>query len=127
MATLRPGGLLAYRVLVVDDDLDMREALSWSLLRAGYDVVTADGGASALSAAREGAFAVVVSDYRMPGMDGCETITALKLLHPAMRAIIATGYSSPTYEAECRARGADRVLRKPFDFAELLQAVEVLL
>jgi len=111
------------RVLVVDDEIDIREALEMTMRGAGYDVATAESGSVAIEAARAGHFDVVVTDYRMPGLDGAQTMRAIKQLDPSVRVIVATGYGSPEQEAECRAEGADDYVRKPFDLRDILEAV----
>lgn len=111
------------RVLVVDDELDIREALELVMRDAGWEVITADSGESALEAARGGHFDVVVTDYRMPGLSGAQTLQALKRLDPDTRVIVATGYGSAEQEAECRAVGADDYVRKPFDLGDIVAAV----
>ena len=115
------------RVLVVDDEIDIREALEMTMRGAGYEVCSAENGAMAVEVARAERFDVVVTDYRMPGLDGAQTLRALKLLDPTMRVIVATGYGSPEQEAECRADGADDYVRKPFELRAILDAVGRLL
>ena len=117
----------AQRVLVVDDEIDIREVIEMVLRMAHYDVTTVDCGQAAVAAARDGRFDLLVTDYRMPGMSGAATIGALKALHPDMRVLVATGYFSEEIFAECRARGADDFLRKPVELEELLRVVRALL
>lgn len=112
------------RVLLVDDEEDLRETLADLLAHVGYRVTTADSGVSAVAAARTHGFDLLLTDLRMPGMDGAETITAIKAIDPAIRVIVVTGYSSEEVAADCRRRGADEIVPKPFDIEELLRVME---
>lgn len=115
------------RILLVDDEQDLRETLADLLSGAGYRVTAADSGTAALTAARADRFDLLLTDLRMPGMDGAETVTAIKAIDPAIRVIVATGYSSEEVTADCYRRGADDIVAKPFDIEELLRLVERLL
>ena len=111
------------RILLVDDEEDLRETLADLLGHVGYRVTTADSGASAVAAARTHGFDLLLTDLRMPGMDGAETLTAIKQIDPAIRVIVVTGYSSEEVAADCRRRGADEIVPKPFDIQELLRVM----
>jgi ATP-dependent Lon protease len=115
------------RILVVDDEEDIREVLDFTLRRAGYAVVTASSGLEAVRAATSDRFDLLITDYRMPGMTGSETVAAVKGLSPATRVLVATGYFSDEAAEECRQRGAEELIRKPFDLEELLQLVRRML
>lgn len=112
------------RVLLADDEEDLRETLADLLAHVGYRVTTADSGASAVAAARAHGFDLLLTDLRMPDMDGAETITAIKQIDPTIRVIVITGYSSEEVAADCRRRGADEIVPKPFDIKELLRIME---
>ena len=112
-------------VLVIDDEEDMRDMLSYTLAARGLEPVSVDGGVAALKAVRERKFDVAVTDLRMPGMDGIETLTALKQLDPDLEVIVATAYASPETTAKCNDRGAFGCLHKPYaieSLHELLKA-----
>jgi CheY-like chemotaxis protein len=115
------------RILIVDDEQDLRETLGDLLSAAGYLVTTADSGANALAAARTDRFDLLLTDLRMPGMDGADTLTAIKQIDPEIRVVVVTGYSSEEVAADCHRRGADEVVPKPFEFDALLHLVERLL
>ena len=121
--TLSPTAEHGGRVLVVDDELDIREALEMVMRDAGWQVETAGDGETAVEVARGVHFDVVVTDYRMPGITGAQTLQAIKRLDPTTRVIVATGYGSAEQEAECRAVGADDYVRKPFDLGDIVAAV----
>ena len=112
-------------VLVIDDDDDMRDMIA-TLLRdeGGYDVVDVAGGRAALEAVKTKHFDLVMTDLRMPDMDGIATLEALKSREPSMQIIVVTGYSSRDMRARCTALGACGYLSKPFDLDEMLHLVE---
>lgn len=123
---LTPGGGIS--VLVIDDEPDMRDMLAFSLPANEFEVVTADGGRAAVSLLGTRRFDVAITDLKMPGMNGVETVSALRELDPDMEIIVATGYSSLETALACMKQGAYDYIRKPYDIAELrhliLRAVE---
>jgi DNA-binding response OmpR family regulator/signal transduction histidine kinase len=123
---LAPAGGVS--VLVIDDEPDMREMLMFSLPPSEFEVVTADGGRAAVELLGTRRFDVAVTDLKMPGMNGVETVAALRQLDPDMEIIVATGYSSLETALACMKHGAYDYIRKPYDITELrhliLRAVE---
>jgi DNA-binding response OmpR family regulator/signal transduction histidine kinase len=115
-------------VLVIDDEPDMREMLAFSLPANEFEVVTADGGRAAVEVLGTRRFDVAITDLKMPGMNGVETVAALRELDPDMEVIVATGYASLETALACMKHGAYDYIRKPYDIAELrhliLRAVE---
>ena len=115
------------RVLIVDDEPDIREVIGSMLLAAGYDVVEQESGAAALSAVNGGGFDVVITDVLMPDVDGVAIVQAVRRKEPNCRVIAISGGSSRMPAAVglrlTEAFGADAVLYKPFSRAELLAAV----
>lgn len=109
------------RILVVDDEDDMRDVLADVLRMHGYTVTTAADGHTALEQAQRRRFDLVITDLRMPGMDGVETMAALKSLYPTIRVIVATGLANVSVES-LRRQGACDVLHKPFGVDEFLHA-----
>src|SRR4051812_48270777 len=80
-------------VLVVDDEPDMREMLGFVLPHYGFDVRTANGGNEAIRVVQTTRFDLVLTDLRMPGMDGFATTSALKQIVPELPVVIASGYA----------------------------------
>ena len=115
------------RVLVVDDEIDIRETLEFVLRKASYEVATADSGISAVAAAKASHFDLVVTDLKMPGMDSAETITAIRAFAPDLPIVVATGYASEEATADFMRRGARDYIRKPFDLEEFLAVVKRIL
>jgi DNA-binding NtrC family response regulator len=111
-------------VLVIDDEEDMRDVLAMALSARGLEVETVDGGIAAVTALRGGPFELAITDLRMPGMDGLETLGALKRIDPALVVIVVTGYASQDTASGCLARGAYSYLLKPFDLADLYAVVD---
>jgi len=112
-------------ILVVDDDRHVRRFVCESLGNLGYRVVETATGAAALEAMRGRRFDLLVADYAMPGMNGIEVARAAQQQHPGIPVLIISGYAeSAAVEAVL---GTGRLLKKPFDVAELATAVKELL
>jgi two-component system response regulator AtoC len=106
------------RVLVVDDEPNLRKVLGAMLQQAGYEVLTEADGESALARIKSsprGAFDVVVSDLRMPGMDGMHLLKALIEEDPSLPVIILTAHGSVDTAVEAVKAGAFDFLEKPFE------------
>jgi CheY-like chemotaxis protein len=112
------------RVLLVEDDDDNRELMSEVLQAAGYEVVTASGGAEGLRKLSETSVDVVVTDVGMPGMGGLEVARAAKEIAPTVPVVIVTGYAEREDIASARGRGVDAVLVKPIDPDSLTAALD---
>ncbi len=112
------------RALVIDDDPGVLEALTILLEMEGFDVVEAESGAAAVAAARTEAFDVAITDLRMPGMSGMETLAALRHIDPSLPVIIASGFLAEGVVAECLSLGALACIRKPFELDDLLALVQ---
>lgn len=112
------------RVLVVDDDAAVREAVALVLEAAGHVAERAGGGRQALAALAAGRFDAVVTDLHMPELDGLELIQAARRVLPHLRLIaISGGASGFDYLKAARVFGADVALRKPFTPERLLAAL----
>jgi two-component system response regulator PilR (NtrC family) len=111
-------------ILVVDDEADVREGLRQLLSMEGYEVTTAESGAVALERAKPRRFDLVLTDLRMPGMSGVETLMGLKQLHPSMPVVVVTGYASNETTARCTREGAFGYVLKPFDLNHLLRVIQ---
>ncbi len=111
------------RVLVVEDEPDIRESIHHTLTRAGYLVALAENAEQGVEALRTGHFDAVVSDLIMPGGGGLDIVAAAGELDNAPPVLIITGVGDDASVGEALRRGAVRFLRKPFRLAELLQEV----
>jgi CheY-like chemotaxis protein len=108
-------------VLVVDDEQDLLEILRDRLEGEGYRVLTARDGLEALERAREVTPACIILDLKMPRLGGLDALGTLRRQAPGAYLIVLTGSPNRPLAEECRARGADEFLLKPFDPAELLR------
>jgi two-component system response regulator AtoC len=109
-----------HRILVVDDEENMRFMLSEALSLAGHAVETAKSGAEALGLVAAGPFAAAVVDLRMPGMDGMETLAVLKERAPDLPVIMMSAYGDMDAAVKAVRLGADDYLPKPFDPDDLI-------
>jgi two-component system response regulator GlrR len=110
-------------ILLVDDDPDLLRLISLRLTSAGYRVRTADSGETALAALAVSRPAVVVTDLRMPGIDGMQLFQAIHREHPALPVIILTAHGTIPDAVSATQRGVFGFLTKPFDSQDLLQKV----
>jgi len=111
-------------VLVVDDDVAVGKVLFALLKQAGYNVRHVSSGASALVAIGEASYDVVITDLRMPGMDGMALLTALKEHDPALPIIMLTAHGTISLAVEAMRLGAADFLTKPPEREALLYVVD---
>ena len=107
------------RILVVDDEPAMREALHDWLREDGYDVGMASCGKDAISMAQKKGWDVILLDLKMPGMDGLETMGRLKEVLPEAEILIMTAYATVDTAVNAMKEGAFDYLVKPFDPDEI--------
>jgi DNA-binding NtrC family response regulator len=101
------------RVLLVDDEPELRRLLHRTLSRAGFEVVDAENGRIALERARTTRFDVVISDVRMPCMGGMELLERLQLEEPGLPVVLISGSLELTDRIGAMALGAFDFLPKP--------------
>lgn len=111
------------RILVLEDDADFRGMLMALLEKEGYRVAGAARGEDALSLARQADYDLVVTDIRMEGIDGLETLSRLKEAQPLVESLVITGYSSEEDSIRAIRLGVGDYLRKPFRLDEFVGAV----
>ena len=120
------------RILVIDDDSDVRALICGDLRSAGHDVTAAADGAQGLALQRQSPAELVVTDIFMPEKEGIETIRELKQEYPAVKiiAISGGGRLAPRYftthelDVVASELGVCAVLHKPFESSELLSTIE---
>ncbi|WP_437538566.1 response regulator [Sorangium sp. So ce726] len=112
------------RVLVIDDEPAIRETLDTFLSFEGYEVATAASGEAAVEQVKGEPFDLVITDLRMPGMGGDETLAALKRIHPNVPVIVVTAYASDEAATRCSKEGALWIVRKPVELDDLLRLVK---
>jgi two-component system response regulator GlrR len=110
-------------ILLVDDDPDLLRLIGLRLTSAGYRVRTAESGELALAALAVTRPAAVITDLRMPGIDGMQLFEAIHRQHPTLPVIILTAHGTIPDAVSATQRGVFGFLTKPFDSQELLQKV----
>lgn len=121
---------LSRRVLLVDDDPDLLDAVRRGLVRLGYQVETACNGLDAARRLEETLPEVMILDIVMPVQDGIETLMELRRRNLDLKVIVVSGggrITSMDYLGAARLLGASRVLEKPFTLEELDQAIREVL
>lgn len=111
------------RILIIDDDTAVRESIERMLRSAGYTVRAAATGEEGLSLAKGGAFDVILSDMRMPGLSGLEVLRQLREQHVDSVFMIMTGFGTMDTAIEAMQLGAVDFVQKPFFRDELLMRV----
>jgi two-component system, NtrC family, response regulator AtoC len=113
------------RLLIAEDDADMRDLLQEILEEAGHETVTAADGRAALAHVEreEEHFDLVVTDVRMPNLTGEELLSAVRARRPEAPVVVITAFGSVEQAVEMVKRGARQYLTKPFQTSELLRAV----
>ncbi len=116
-------------VLVVDDDAGMLRALSKVLTSEGANVTAAVWGGEAADhlETRHGQFDLVITDLRMPVVNGSNILTAVKSAFPHVPVIVITALGSPDVRSKCLALGATAFLEKPLEAGALLAAAQAAL
>ena len=112
------------RILVVDDESRMASLIQRELEDRGHGAATAGDGPAALEEIERGNFDLVVTDLRMPGMDGLELLSAIKAKEPQIEVILMTAYASAQTAVRAMKDGAFDYLIKPFEMDELAIMVE---
>lgn len=115
---------LQARVLLVDDEEDFTDALSKRLEARNLKVKTVNRGEDAVQLVDEQSFDVIILDLAMPGMDGLETLQQIKANHPDAEIIMLTGHASVESSVKAMKIGAEDLLEKPVDIADLLSKIE---
>jgi len=114
----------AIRVLLVDDEAEFLETLVKRLKKRRVDVQGVRSGEEALDLIRRQPVDVVVLDVKMPGMDGIQTLKAIKSMDPLVEVIMLTGHASVEVAIQGMELGAFDYLMKPMDIDELLYKVQ---
>jgi len=128
------------KILVIDDEKDIRMVLKQVLELAGYDVELAENGKDGLAKLEGKGADLVITDVIMPGIDGVATVRQIKEAHPDLPVIVISGggnvapaaydpgaISTSAFLESAKKAGADRTLTKPFDRHEILGAIKELL
>src|SRR5882672_1565953 len=114
-------------LLLVEDEAPLRAAIAEQLADRGYQVEQADSGEAALARLADFAFDIIVTDLRLPGIDGSAVVDAALERYPDIVAIVVTGYGTVKDAVEAIKRGAGDFVSKPFQIDELLHALNAAL
>ena len=111
-------------LLVVDDEDVIRKGMRRILEAEGYQVTTSASGRTAIEKIQEQDFDVVITDLKMPGMDGIEVLKTIKILQPEVPVIIITGYSTVDTAVDAMKNGAFDYIAKPFTSTLIIDKVQ---
>ena len=112
------------KMMLVDDEERFLSTTAKLLSRKGYEVATASSGMEALNTLRSQNIHVVILDVKMPGMDGMETLKAIKKEFPLVEVIMLTGHGTVESAVDGLKSGATDFLMKPTDVTDLIQKAE---
>ena len=111
------------KVLVVDDELNMRLVLGAMLKKEGYDVASAADGREALEILKSGRIAVVITDLKMPRIDGMELLRRITEHYPEVPVVMITAHGTVATAVEALKKGALDYVTKPFELDELKNVI----
>src|SRR5205823_12077935 len=111
-------------LLLVEDEAPLREVIAEQLGDRGYRVEQADSGEAAIAKLADFAFDIIVTDLRLPGLDGSAVVEAAVERYPHIVAIVVTGYGTVKDAVEAIKRGAWDFVSKPFQIDELLHVLD---
>ena len=111
-------------LLIVDDEEQFLNSIGRSLELRDFKVITVNRGEKAIKAARKHPIDVALVDLKMPGINGEETLKALKKEHQWMEVVILTGHGTIDSAAECTRSGAYSYLQKPCDLDRILESLK---
>lgn len=112
------------RILVVDDEKQIRDLYSQSFTRAGYEVTTAESAEEALEILKKEQFWVLFLDLNLPGMSGIDLCRQIRKRYPMAIPYAVTGYASLFELSDCRDAGFEDYFTKPANLSDLLEAAE---
>ena len=115
---------ISARILLAEDDGDMRRFLVKALQNAGYSVASFDNGLSAYNRLREEPFELLLTDIVMPGIDGIELAKRAAEMNPSMKIMFITGFAAVALHPSSNAPKQAKVLSKPFHLREIVAEVE---
>ena len=115
------------KILLAEDDNDMRRFLVRALSNAGYEVASVDNGRSAYERLREDPFELLLTDIVMPEMDGIELARRATEIDPDLKVMFITGFAAVALNAATQAPKEAKILSKPFHLRDLVNEVDRML
>lgn len=115
---------MSTRIIVIDDEIATLDLMRFQLESEGYEVVTASTGQKGLELVKETQFDIVLTDLRLPDINGIEIVKACKEISPESEIIMVTGYGSVNKAVEATKAGAYYFIEKPIEIEELLLLTE---
>jgi DNA-binding NtrC family response regulator len=115
---------MSEKILLVDDEKDFLDVMSERIEARGMDVTTAESAKQALKSVESGGFDAIILDLMMPGMDGLETLKAIKKKNPDLQVILLTGHATVEKGIEAMKLGAMDFLEKPADLDKLTEIIK---
>ncbi|HXX63378.1 MAG TPA: response regulator [Bacteroidota bacterium] len=115
---------MAIHLLYADDEPDLRDLVQNHLSLEGFEVETATDGAQAVEMLNKKKYDLVLLDLHMPKMDGLEVLKFMKSHNINSRLIILTGDGDPHLVSQCAKYGASDYLTKPYNYHELIEAID---
>ena len=115
------------KIILAEDDNDMRRFLVKALQNAGFDVISYDNGLSAYQRLREEPFELLLTDIVMPEMDGIELARRAAELDPDIKIMFITGFAAVALNPDSHAPKDAKILSKPFHLRDLVDQVERML
>jgi DNA-binding NtrC family response regulator len=113
----------AARILIIDDDENIRKVLETILEDEGYIVETAETAKKGIEKSEKAFYNLALIDVRLPDMEGIELLSKLRNTKPKMRKIIVTGYPTLQNAVSAVNKGADAYVMKPFEVEKILQTI----
>ena len=124
MLTVKKTDKSDVNILVIDDEKGIRDLLAYELSAQGYTVGTAKDGQEGIEMVRQGNFQLVISDIKMPRMDGICALEEIKKINPEIEVIMATGFGTIETAVASLKRGAYDFIQKPFNVDEILSVID---
>jgi DNA-binding NtrC family response regulator len=112
------------KILIVDDEPVMHKLLSSFIFELGHQSESTYNGPEALKAIEDQSFDLILTDVRMPGMDGLELLEKIHQSHPQLPVVVITGHGDPTMSEKAKALGAYDFIIKPVSLVKFMQLVK---
>ena len=115
------------KILIIDDEEGMRIALSAALKRSGFETLCCADGLEAVARLKSSKFSMVITDVKMPKMDGIDVLREVKKLSPETPVVVVTAFGTVDNAVEAMKEGACDYLLKPFSFENLIEMILVVI